>query len=55
MVCKQYCQDSQGNTYLFSLNRQRREADITIPATSDLPLICFGRVLLERRIPLPVD
>lgn len=55
MVCKQYCQDSQGNTYLFSLNRQRRDADITIPATSDLPLICFGRVLLERRIPLPVD
>ena len=55
MVCKQYCQDSQGNIYLFSLNRQRRDADIDIPAASDLRVLCYGKVLLDRHIPLPVD
>ena len=55
MVCKQFCQDSQGNIYLFSLNRQRRDADVYIPASSDLPVFCYGRVLMDRQIPLPVD
>lgn len=55
MVCKQFCQDSQGNIYLFSLNRQRREADVYIPASSDLPILCYGKVLMNRQIPLPVD
>ena len=55
MVCKQFCQDSEGNVYLFSLNRARKAADVTIPHSSDLPLLCYGRVLLSRRIPLPSD
>ena len=55
MVCKQYCQDSQGNIYLFSLNRNRRDADVYIPAASDLRVLCYGRVLMDRQIPLPAD
>ena len=55
MVCKQYCQDSQGNIYLFSLNRNRRDADVHIPASSDLRVLCYGRVLMNRQIPLPAD
>lgn len=55
MVCKQFCQDSQGNIYLFSLNRNRRDADVHIPASSDLRVFCYGRVLMDRQIPLPVD
>lgn len=53
MKCKQYCRDNYGNTYLFSLNRARADADVTIPASSGITLCCFGRVLLERRPPLP--
>lgn len=53
MKCKQYCRDNYGNTYLFSLNRRRSDADMTIPASSGITLCCFGRVLLERRPPLP--
>jgi len=55
MVCKQYCQDSQGNIYLFSLNRERRDADVMISAASDLRLLCYGKVLMPRQIPLPTD
>ena len=55
MVCKQYCRDSEGNTHLFSLNRERREADAFYSHTADRPLVCYGKVLLEKRIPLPDD
>lgn len=54
MKCKQYCRDSFGNVYLFSINRERADADVTIPASSGVTLCCFGRVILDRRPPLPV-
>ena len=54
MKCKQYCRDNYGNVYLFSLNRSRSDADSFIPASSGVTLCCFGKVLLDRRLPLPV-
>ena len=53
MKCKQYCRDNYGNTYLFSLNRARSDADSFLPAGSGLTLCCFGKVLMSRRPPLP--
>lgn len=53
MKCKQYCQDSEGNVYLFSANRKRADADVHIKASSGLTLLCFGKVLLSKSIPLP--
>ena len=55
MKCKQYCRDVRGSTYLFSLNRRRRDADVEIPASSGVTICCFGKVLLGRRVPLPND
>jgi repressor LexA len=53
MYCKQYCQDHVGNVYLFSLNRKRKDADITVWHNSGQTLWCFGKVLMNKRIPLP--
>lgn len=53
MKCKQYCEDSFGNIYLFSLNRERSDADMEISASSGITVFCFGKVLLGRRVPLP--
>ena len=53
MKCKQYCEDSFGNVYLFSLNRARSDADVKIFADSGVTVFCFGRVLLPKRPPLP--
>jgi len=53
MKCKQYCQDYYGNVHLFSLNRDRADADMYIPASSGIMLMCFGKVLLQEKIPLP--
>lgn len=55
MKCKQYCEDCYGNIYLFSLNRDRRDADATILASSGLTVFCFGKVLLDKRPPLPKE
>ncbi len=54
MKCKQYCRDNFGNVYLFSLNRARADADSFISASSGVTLCCFGKVLLDRRPPLPI-
>lgn len=53
MKCKQYCQDYYGNVHLFSLNRNRSDADMDIPASSGIMLMCFGKVLLPENVPLP--
>ena len=54
MKCKQFCQDSLGNVYLFSINRERRDADVTIAADSGVTICCFGKVLLKKRPELPL-
>lgn len=54
MKCKQFCQDSQGNVYLFSINRARSDADVVIPADSGLTVCCFGKVLLKKIPALPL-
>lgn len=53
MKCKQYCQDYAGNVYLFSANRARADADVLIKASSGITLMCFGKVLTDKPIPLP--
>jgi len=53
MKCKQFCEDSMGNIYLFSLNRNRADADSYIPADSGICVYCFGKVLTDAKPPLP--
>ena len=53
MKCKQYCEDSLGNIYLFSLNRERADADSFITESSGICVYCFGKVLLDSKPPLP--
>lgn len=53
MKCKQYCQDYEGNVYLFSANRDRKDTDVEIKSSSGVTLLCFGKVLLDKAIPLP--
>jgi len=52
MVCKQYYKDPFGIVYLFSLNRQRSDADLVFPENSGRTLVCFGRVMM-RGLPVP--
>lgn len=55
MVFRQFCQDGLGNVYLFPVNRRYREKDLMIPRKKAGKLVCYGKLLLSRRIPLPMD
>ena len=52
-LVKQCCVDSYGNVYLFSLNRERSDADDTVWASSDRDLRVVGTILLDKQYPLP--
>ena len=45
--------EERSGSYLFSANRDRSDADVTVPASSGITLMCFGKVLLDKSIPLP--
>lgn len=53
MLCKQYCIDSRGTLYLFSINRARSDADRSYGSASSARIACLGKVLLPRRYALP--
>ncbi len=53
MLCKQYYRDPLGVVYLFSINRARSDADVVFGSGSGRSLVCFGRVMLPHRLPLP--
>ena len=52
-VIRQYCEDWAGNVYLFAVNRRRSELDLRLPRCEGKPVCSFGRVILDREVPLP--
>jgi phage repressor protein C with HTH and peptisase S24 domain len=54
VYCKQICQDNYRNIYLLSANPKREDANLTIRSDSARSFVCFGKVLLPRRLPMPV-
>ena len=51
---KQVCIDAPGNLYLFSLNRDRADLDLEVRATAGSNVSCFGTILMDKRLPLPL-
>lgn len=49
VYCKQWFRDGAGTTHLLSANPEREDACLHIPADSGRTLICFGKVLLEKK------
>lgn len=52
MYCKQYYKDPAGTVYLFSLNRERADADLVFTTESGRSCTFFGRVMIKA-CPLP--
>lgn len=53
VYCKQYCIDMQGTLYLLSANPAREDANLTIRPDAGRTVVCFGKVLLPRKLPAP--
>ena len=53
VYCKQWCEGYNGELYLLSANPARQDANITIRRDSGRSCVCFGKVLLNGRLPRP--
>lgn len=53
MYCKQFYIDHGGNLTLVSANPELRNSNVELPADCDSSIVCYGKVLLGRKIPLP--
>ena len=54
VFCKQWCVDYAGTLHLLSANPRRQDANIVSPRDSGRTCVCFGKVLLDKRLPEPV-
>lgn len=54
VFCKQWCVDYAGTLHLLSANPKRQDANISIPRDAGRSCVCFGKVLLGKRLPAPV-
>lgn len=53
VLCKQYCVDHMGTLYLLSANKKREDANRIITRESASTVVCFGKVILPRKLPRP--
>lgn len=53
MYCKQYYIDRFGNLTLVSANPELRDSNIELSFESGSSIVCYGKVLLGRKIPFP--
>lgn len=50
---KQFCPGYDGSVYLLSANPKREDANKIIDRDANSTLICFGKVILPHRLPMP--
>ena len=53
VLCKQWCRDYVGTLHLLSANPKREDANRAISRSADQTVLCYGKVLLPRRLPRP--
>lgn len=53
VFCKQWCVDYAGTLHLLSANPARQDANISIAKSGGRSCVCFGKVLLDKRLPRP--
>ncbi len=51
LLCRQYAEDSEGNIYLFTLDRAKRSGDLMLPPSVRVTL--YAKLLLPAPLPLP--
>lgn len=54
VLIKQWRRDQEGTLHLLSANPKRQDANRSIPRSSTSTVICFGKVLLDHKLPAPV-
>lgn len=55
LLVKQYIRDNYGNVYLRSLNRKRKDCDYDLMSSGNDTAMYYGKVILDKKIPLVDD
>ena len=53
MYCKIFYEDNERNITLVSANPEMRESNVYISCDSGSNVVCFGKVILQHKIPFP--
>lgn len=53
VYCKQWCVDFIGTLHLLSANPNREDANIQVRRESSRNVVCFGKVILPKKLPQP--
>lgn len=54
VLCRQWCEDSTGTLHLLCANPKRERENLSLSASEKAACLCLGRVILNRRLPMPV-
>lgn len=53
VYCKQWCIDYVGTLHLLSANPKRVDANVQVHRNSTRNVVCFGKVILPKKLPMP--
>ena len=54
VLCKQFCLDIYGSLHLLSANPERESMNVEIGPHDAENLVCFGKVILKKKLPRPL-
>lgn len=54
VLCRQWCEDSAGSLHLLCANPGRESENLSLSREEKAACLCLGRVLLKKRLPMPV-
>ena len=54
VLCRQWCEDSTGTLHLLCANPGREGENLSLTGADKAACLCLGRVILDRKLPMPV-
>ncbi len=54
VLCRQWCVDSAGSLHLLCANPRRESENLSLSRREKNACLCLGRVLLKKKLPMPV-
>ena len=54
VLCRQWCEDSAGTLHLLCANPGREDESLSLKGADKAACLCLGRVILDRKLPMPV-
>lgn len=54
VLCRQWCEDSSGTLHLLCANPKRERENLSLSRSEKAACLCLGRVITDKRLPMPI-